>query len=99
MANDKKIRLGNGKKKNPTWLKASICLTDALEHSFSYEGKKYVKVDINIYDQPNDWGKDVAITLDTFKPEQNKTSDVPAKKSAPDALVEDAQVVDEDLPF
>lgn len=99
MANTNKVRLGNGKKKNPTWLKASICLTDALEHSFSYEGKKYVKVDINVYDEPNQYGKDVSITLDTFKPDQNKSSNVPAPKAAPNALVEDAEVVDEDLPF
>jgi hypothetical protein len=99
MANEKKIRLGNGKKKNPTWLKASICLTDALEHSFSYEGKKYIKVDINVYDEPNQYGKDVAITLDTYKPDQSKSADVPVKKTAPAAPVEDAEVIDEDLPF
>lgn len=97
MANDK-IRLGNGKKKNPTWLKASICIDDALSNSFEYNGKKYVKVDINIYDDPNQYGKDVAIYLDTYKPEQ-KSNDVPTKKASSTKLVEDAEIIDGDLPF
>lgn len=98
MANTEKIRLGNGKKKNPTWLKASICITDALQHAFEYNGKKYIKVDINIYDEPNQYGKDVAVTLDTYKPEQNKAADVPVKKASTQA-VEDAEIIDGDLPF
>lgn len=97
MANTDKIRLGNGKKKNPNWLKASICIDDALAHAFEYNGKKYIKVDINVYDQPNKYGKDVAITLDTYKPEQNQQSNVPEKKAAPAAVV-DAEII-EDLPF
>jgi hypothetical protein len=99
MANEKKIRLGNGKKKNESWLKASICISDAMQHAFEYDGKKYIKVDINVYAEPNQYGKDVAITLDTYKPEQNKSADVPAKKAAPAALVEDAEIIDGDLPF
>lgn len=97
MAENQKIRLGNGKKKNPTWLKASICIDDALQHAFEYNGKKYIKVDINVFDQPNKYGKDVSITLDTYKPEQNQQSNVPAPKSAPQAVTE-AEIVD-DLPF
>lgn len=99
MANNEKIRLGNGKKKNPTWLKASICITDALQHAFEYDGKKYIKVDINIYDQPNQYGKDVSVFLDTYKPDQNKSADVPVKKAAPQTVVEDAEIIDGDLPF
>lgn len=98
MANNEKIRLGNGKKKNPTWLKASICITDALQHAFEYDGKKYIKVDINIYDQPNQYGKDVSVFLDTYKPDQNKSSNVPVKKAAPQTVI-DAEIIDGDLPF
>jgi hypothetical protein len=97
MANDK-IRLGNGKKKNESWLKASICISDAMQHAFEYNGKKYVKVDINVYAEPNQYGKDVAVTLDTYKPEQ-KIGDAPTKKSAPNTSVQDAEIIDGDLPF
>lgn len=99
MANQNKIRLGNGKKKSDTWFKASICITDALQHAFEYDGKKYIKIDINVYDEPNQYGKDVAVTLDTYKPDQNKSANVPVKKSAPAAPVEDAEIIDGDLPF
>ncbi len=98
MANQERIRLGNGKKKNEKWLKAAICISDAVHHAFEYEGKKYVRVDINVYDEPNKYGKDVAITLDTYKPDQNNAANVPAPKAAPQAIVE-AEVIDEDLPF
>lgn len=98
MANADKIRLGNGQKKNPTWLKASICIDDALSNAFEYNGKKYIKVDINIYDTPNQYGKDVAIFLDTYKPDQTKSANVPVKKAAP-AAPSDAEIIAEDLPF
>lgn len=99
MANQQKIRLGSGKKKSESWFKASICIDEALQHAFEYDGKKYIKIDINVYDEPNQYGKDVAISLDTYKPDQNKSANVPVKKAAPQAVVEDAEIIDGDLPF
>lgn len=99
MANQQKIRLGSGKKKSESWFKASICIDEALQHAFEYEGKKYIKIDINVYDEPNQYGKDVAVTLDTYKPDQNKSANVPVKKSAPQTVVEDAEIIEGDLPF
>ena len=99
MANTDKIRLGNGKKKNESWFKASICISDAMQHAFEYDGKKYIKVDINVYAEPNQYGKDVSVTLDTYKPDQSKSADVPVKKATPAAIVEDAEIIDGDLPF
>ena len=68
--NKQKIRLGNGKKRNEKWLTASICLSDAHKHSFHYNGKEYISININIADQPNQYGKDVAITLNDYKKEE-----------------------------
>jgi hypothetical protein len=66
-----KIRIGNGTKKSDKWLKSSICLTDIpKENTFEYNGKTYVKVDINIFDKPNKFGKDVSISIDEYKPEE-----------------------------
>jgi hypothetical protein len=68
-----KIKIGNGTKKSEKWLKSSICLTDIpKELTFEYNGKTYVKVDINIFDSPNKFGKDVNITIDEWKPSQEK---------------------------
>ena len=66
-----KIKIGSGKKRNEKWLTASICLSDIpAEHVFEYNGKKYVKTNINVFDEPNQYGKDVSVSVDTYKPEQ-----------------------------
>lgn len=70
MPNDK-TRLGSGKKMKEDWLKASICLSDIpAESTFTYEGKMYCKVDINIHNKKNAFGKDVSVWLDNYKPEK-----------------------------
>lgn len=65
-----KVRLGNGKKRSASWLTAAICISDAEAHAYTYNGKKYVNVNVNIYDQPNEYGKDVAITLNDYKKDE-----------------------------
>jgi len=90
-----KIRLGSGKKKSESWLTAAICITDAEAHSYTYNGKKYVNININIYDKPNDFGKDVAISLNDYKKEENLTSQVNKMPTAPALLQEETF----DLPF
>ena len=99
MADQQKIRLGSGKKKSESWFKTSLCIDDAIEHSFEYNGKRYVKVDINVFPEPNQYGKDVQVTLDTYKPDQTKSSNVPVKKTAPKSVEIDAEIIDGDLTF
>jgi len=90
-----KIRLGNGKKRSGSWLTAAICITDAEAHAYTYNGKKYVNVSINIFDKPNDFGKDVAINLNDYKKEENLTPQVNKMPTAPAPLQEETY----DLPF
>ena len=90
-----KIRLGNGKKRSGSWLTAVICITDAEAHAYTYNGKKYVNLNVNIYDAPNEYGKDVAITLNDYKKEENLTSQVNKMPTAPAPLMEETY----DLPF
>jgi hypothetical protein len=74
---EKAIYIGNGKKQNETWLKSSLCLSDIpKEHVFEYNGKKYLKVNINVKPEPDTYGKDVSITVDTWKPKE----EAPAKQ-------------------
>ena len=78
-----KTKLGNGKKRSDSWITAAICLSDAEAHTYTYNGKKYVNLNINIYDKPNDYGKDVAITLNDYKkdeavPKANAFEPIPA---------------------
>lgn len=65
-----KVRLGNGKKRSASWLTAAFCISDAETHAYTYNGKKYVNVNVNIYDAPNEYGKDVAITLNEYKKDE-----------------------------
>jgi hypothetical protein len=62
-----KIRLGSGKKRSASWMTSSICLTDAEAHAYEYNGKKYFNININVYDTPNQYGKDVAIYLNEYE--------------------------------
>ena len=70
------IYIGNGKKQNEKWLKSSLCLTDIpQEHIFEYNGKKYIKINVNVNDTPNQFGKDVSISVDTYQPEDKKVQE------------------------
>ena len=66
----KTIYIGNGKKQKDNWLKSSLCISDIpKEHTFEYNGKTYVKVNINVKDEVDQYGKDVSITVDTWRPD------------------------------
>lgn len=84
-----KIRIGNGTKKTADWIKASICLTDIPpEHiRIGKNGKKYLNIDINVYEKKNEYGQDVAIKIDTWKPDQKPEVEPEIPKT------------DDDLPF
>lgn len=84
MGNKKeKIRIGQGKKQSATWIKSSLCLSDIpSEKTFEYNGKRYVKININIFETPNKFGKDVSISIDEFEPKKseggkNESGDLP----------------------
>lgn len=67
-----KIYVGSGKKKKDNWLSVTINPDKLAEHIKEYNGKKYVKLNINIYDKPDKFGKDVQITVDTYEPPQEQ---------------------------
>jgi hypothetical protein len=72
MEKQQKIFCGSGKKKSDTWLQASINLDRIKEHIQEYNGTKFIRVNINLKAEPDQYGKDVAITIDTWKPEEKK---------------------------
>ena len=86
MTEQKTISIGNGKKQKDNWLKSSLCISDIpKEYTFDYNGKTYVKVNINLKDEVDQYGKDVSITVDTWKPDsqpidgisKEETNDLP----------------------
>lgn len=81
------IYCGSGKKQNDTWIKASINVAKIKDHIQEYEGHKFIKLNINIKDALDAYGKDVSISVDTWQPEQ--ASAAPAQPPK----------VEDDLPF
>lgn len=67
---EKVIYCGSGKKQNDTWIKATINVAKIKDHIQEFEGTKFVKLNINIKDKPDQYGKDVSISVDTWKPNE-----------------------------
>jgi len=89
-----KIYCGSGKKKNDTWLKVTINPDKIKEHIQEFNGNRFVKLDVNIKPEPDQYGKDVSISVDTWQPEEkqdnNQQSGYPQNPLAKD---------DEPFPF
>ena len=82
MAEDKKIYAGSGRKVNPYIRGISVCLDDIQQYAVRSEknGKFYVKLNVVDLKQSNQWGKDVSVEIDTWKPDGRKsTTEVPQK--------------------
>jgi hypothetical protein len=75
MEKQQKIYCGSGKKRSDNWISATINLDKIKEHIQEYNGSKFIKVNINVKGEPDQYGKDVSITIDTWKPERKPTND------------------------
>ena len=91
MENKEVIYAGSGKTVSGQYgefFKVTICLSDLpKEHLFEYNGKKYVKLDISKKKETDQYGKNVKVQVDTWKPE---VKTVEASLNPP---------IDNDLPF
>ena len=84
MEKQKTIYCGGGKKMGADWLKVTVHLDKAKEHFFEYKGKTYLKLNINIKDQPDQYDKDVSLSVDTYQPEEKKeVTQEPLKSDLP----------------
>lgn len=63
----KPIYCGSGKKQNNEWLTVSINVDKIQEHTFEYNGVRYAKLNINIKDQEDQYGKDVSVSINEYK--------------------------------
>ena len=69
------IYCGSGKKKSDTWLQITINPDKVRDHIKTFKGKRYIKLNVNIKDTPNEHGKDVSVSVDTWEPD-NKLPEV-----------------------
>ena len=86
MAQAKKIYAGSGKKKSDTWFSISINMDKIQDYIQEYNGTKFVKLNVNVNAKPDQYGKDVSVSVDTYEP--NKSSNgsrqaAPAPRNAP----------------
>ena len=72
-----KIYCGSGKKRNDNWLSATINVDKIQDYIQEYNGNKFVKININLKSEPDQYGKDVSISVDTWKPEESKNKPNP----------------------
>lgn len=64
---NEKIIVGNGKKRKDNWLTVTVNFDKLSEHVHEFKGKKYVNLNINIYDSPNEYGKDVMVSINQYQ--------------------------------
>lgn len=88
MSTEKAVYVGSGKKQKDNWLKITINPDKLQEYIEEFNGNKFVKLNINIKDAPDQYGKDVSVTIDTWKPDAQPIEGIETK-----AMPED------DLPF
>ncbi|QDP65211.1 MAG: hypothetical protein Unbinned2819contig1004_2 [Prokaryotic dsDNA virus sp.] len=75
MEKQQTIYCGSGKKMNDKWLKVTINPDKLRDYIQEFSGNKFIRLNINIKDEADQYGKDVSISVDTWKPEEKKQSD------------------------
>jgi len=96
MSETKTIYAGGGKQvkgQYGTFRAITVNLSDLpKEHIFEYNGKKYIKLNVSDKQEPDNYGKDVSVSINTWKPDSEKTIAAPVNR-------EIKEEVDGDLPF
>tara|TARA_Y100000593_G_scaffold90569_1_gene177307 strand:+ start:5631 stop:5879 length:249 start_codon:yes stop_codon:yes gene_type:complete len=77
---NKVIYCGSGKKQSETWIKGTINIAKIKDHIEEFKGHEFVKININIKEDLDQYGKDVSISIDKFKPEPKKENEQPKDK-------------------
>tara|TARA_R100001015_G_C4565399_1_gene124457 strand:+ start:419 stop:715 length:297 start_codon:yes stop_codon:yes gene_type:complete len=92
----KTIYCGNIKKMSEKWFKGTIKVNKLRDYIKEYNGHELVNININIHDEPDKYGKDGNISVDTWEPD-NKKEVAQQKKDYTNLPFSDQD--DDDLPF
>tara|TARA_B100001750_G_C15513022_1_gene604984 strand:+ start:790 stop:1095 length:306 start_codon:yes stop_codon:yes gene_type:complete len=96
----KTIYCGGGKKQNDTWFKVTINPDKIQDYIQEYNGSKFVKLNVNIKSEPDQFGKDVSISIDTWNPNSGQNSSTQNETKNQDNNIDQANNTEEDdLPF
>jgi len=80
---NKKIYCGSGKKRSENWITATINLAKFKDHVQEYGGHKFLKLNINLLDEADKFGKDVQISINQYKPEVKEVKEVKSEDDLP----------------
>lgn len=83
------IYCGSGKKKSDTWFSITVNPDTLKDHVEEYNGKKFVRLNVNVKDAPDQYGKDVSVSIDTWKPEE-KSEPIEINDQGDTTRIEDA---------
>lgn len=72
MSENKTTYVGSGRKQSDTWLKVTINPEKLADFVEEYANNKFVRLNINIKDQPDQYGKDVSVSIDQWKPDNER---------------------------
>ena len=67
---EKTVYVGSGKTMSDKWLKVTINPDKLKDYIEDYKGNKFIRLSINIKDEADQYGKDVSVSVDTWKPEE-----------------------------
>lgn len=81
MNKDETIYCGSGKVMNEKWLKVTINPSKIAEYIQEYNGNKFIKLNVNIKPEADQYGKDVSISVDTWKPEEKAVKQTASESS------------------
>ena len=92
---EKKVFAGSGKIVTSWKRGISICLDDIQNYATkSKNGKFYVNLNVIDLKEPNQWGKNVSVEVNTWKPDGRKpTTEVPQKyprSNTPENFIDDS---------
>ena len=100
MSEQKTIYAGGGKQvkgQYGTFRAITVNLSDLpKEHIFEYNGKKYIKLNVSDKQEPDNYGKDVSVSINTWKPDREKGNNTPVNNQEEEPQQEE---VNGDLPF
>jgi hypothetical protein len=103
------VYCGSGKLQSQSWIKATINVDKIQDFIEEFKGTRFVRLNINVKDAPDQFGKDVSLSIDQFVPDQSKgsgesdgkrygLSGEQAQASIDDAISSELEEED-DLPF
>ena len=79
MEKEKTIYVGSGKKMNDGWLKATKNPTKLKDYIEEFNGNKFIRLNINVKDEVDQYGKNVAVSVDTWTPEEKQETTAAAQ--------------------